>query len=210
MSTALIVTAYIEATCKRILPLLPHDSVICADGGYRIACDLGLDADYLIGDYDSMDQPERNDSIVLPKEKDMTDTEAAIDFAVEKGFTEIYVLGGIGGRFDHTMGNIGLLSKYCNTPVRIAFCDDINCVFMAGPGEHHIPSNLYKYLGVISHSDQTENITMEGVKYPLSGYTLKNNTSLGVSNEITTTEAIITFSSGKLLLILSNDSQDLK
>ena len=210
MYRALIVTAYIEHSCRQILKSINYDEVICADGGYKKASELGLHSDYLIGDYDSMEQPADKNCIVLPKEKDMTDTEAAIDYAVSKGNKMLYILGGLGGRFDHTMGNIGMLSKYCNTDVKIVICDDINCVFMSGPGTVRIPSNSYHYLGIISHSDKTENLSLKGVKYPLSNYQLENNTSLGVSNEITCDYAEVSFSSGKLLIILSNDSQDLK
>lgn len=210
MSTALIVTSYIGNSFSRILTCLSYDTVICADGGYKIACDAGIKADILIGDYDSMPLPDNRDCIVLPVEKDMSDTEAAIDLAVEKGFNNIMVLGGIGGRFDHTMGNIGLLSKYCNTRIKVCFLDDQNIVFMSGPDTIRIPQNNYKYLGILSHSDCTTGLTLKSVKYPLENYTLENNTSLGVSNEITGPYAEVSFTSGKLLMILSNDSQDLK
>ena len=69
--------------------------IICADAGYLIAQKLKLEPDILIGDYDSMPQPKNRQVIKLPVEKDMTDSEAAIDLAVSNGYTDITVLGGM-------------------------------------------------------------------------------------------------------------------
>ncbi len=205
MSKALIITAYLKSSCKQLLSKVNYDTVICADGGFAIAEKLGLKADILIGDYDSMPLPQNRNVIRLPMEKDMTDSEAAIDLAFSKGYDDILVIGGIGGRFDHTMGNIGILAKYCNTPATLAFGDDQNYIFMASPGEIIIPQNDYKYLGLISYSPVTSGLTLKGVKYPLQSFDLKNSTSLGVSNEITGQAAEIQFTSGQLLIVLSND-----
>jgi len=138
-------------------------------------------------------------------EKDMTDTEAAIDLAVSKGFIHLTILGGLGGRFDHTMGNIGMLAKYTGKLDHIAFVDGQNKVFMLLPGTHRVTSAGYPYLGVISYGGTAENVTLSGVKYPLTNHLLTNETSLGVSNEITFDAANISFTAGKLLIILSKD-----
>lgn len=205
MQKALIITAHVEHLEYIDLDFNQFDSIICADGGFLIAEKLGLSPTHLIGDYDSMKMPDVNGVIKLPMEKDMTDTEAAVDMAVELGFRHITVLGGLGGRFDHTMGNLGVLAKYCGKIESIAFIDGQNYVRMVPPGHYEMPKNPYKYLGIISYGDFAEKVTLRGVKYPLEDHFLTHETSLGVSNEITKEIAEISFASGKLLVILSKD-----
>lgn len=205
MTKTLIITSHIEALERVTLDIKGFDKVICADGGHITAKNLGITPDFLIGDYDSSSKPDRSDVILLPMEKDMTDSEAAIDFAVSEGFEHITLLGGLGGRFDHTMGNIGLLAKYCGKLKHLAICDGQNYVFMTSPGSVSIPQNEYKYLGIISYGGTSAGVTLKGVKYPLTDYTLTDATTLGVSNEITADTAEISFTSGKLLIILTKD-----
>lgn len=205
MQKVLIVTAHVEHLEYIHLDFDQYDAVICADGGLLIARELGLSPTHLIGDYDSMDMPDATDIIKLPMEKDMTDTEAAVDMAVALGYEYITVLGGLGGRFDHTMGNLGVLAKYCCKLDHFGFVDGQNYVRMVGPGRYELPKTAYSYLGVISYGDFAEGVTLRGVKYPLEDYFLTHDTSLGVSNEITADVAEISFTSGKLLVILSKD-----
>lgn len=205
MSKALIITAHVDQVDCIQLDFTQFQQVICADGGLRIAREIGLSPTHLIGDYDSIDLPDNDGVIQLPMEKDMTDTEAAIDLAVQQGAHHVIILGGLGGRFDHTMGNIGMLAKYTGKLEHIAFTDGQNYVFMALPGTVEIPKNHYKYLGIISYGDTAEKVTLRGVKYPLTDFALSNATSLGVSNEVTSDKATVSFTSGKLLLILSKD-----
>ena len=149
--------------------------------------------------------PEGRDVIRLPAEKDVTDSEAAIDLAISRGFRDITLLGGLGGRLDHTLGNLGMLAKYCGKVKRLVISDSRNYVFMMIPGVITIPKNDYKYLGIIAYGGPAENVTLSGVKYPLDHHLLTDHTTLGVSNEITASEACIEFTKGKLLVILSSD-----
>lgn len=205
MLKALIITSHIDKLEQISMDFTSFDAIICADGGFLIAKKLGLTPDLLIGDYDSCQQPADHSVIKLPMEKDMTDSEAAIDLAVSRGANHITVLGGLGGRFDHAMGNIGMLAKYCGRLEHMAFVDGQNYLFMITPGTINVPQNSYRFLGVISYGDHATGVTLRGVKYPLTDYCLTNTTTLGVSNEIISDHASITFTSGKLLVILSKD-----
>lgn len=207
MTKALIITSHVEHLNKINLDYSEFDTVICADGGFQIAQQLGLAPNILIGDYDSSPRPNLPDIIVLPMEKDMTDSEAAIDLAVSKGFRRITVLGGLGGRLDHTMGNLGMLAKYCGRLEHLAFVDGHNYVFMLPPGSFTVPANPYQYMGIISYGAFARDVTLRGVKYPLTNHFLTNDTTLGVSNEITAEEAAISFTEGRLLVILSGDAK---
>lgn len=205
MSKAIIVTGYLDSPHLLNTDLPEKAFVICADKGLLIARELGLKPNLLIGDYDSMAEPQDQDVIKLPTVKDMTDTEAAIDLAISRGFTELTVVGGLGGRFDHTMGNIGVLKKYLDKPVSICLVDDQNKVCLKAPGCFTVAPGIYRYLGLIAYDSPCTKLYVSGTRYPLRDHTLTNDTSLGVSNEITEEQAHISFTSGTLLVILSRD-----
>src|SRR3990167_2962187 len=93
-----------------------NDKIICADGGLRFAKKLGIKPDILIGDFDSLKKSDfsglnKNKTKVLrfPKEKDKTDTQLALEYALSSGAGEIIMLGSLGGRVDHMLANIHIL-----------------------------------------------------------------------------------------------------
>ena len=209
MSRCLIITSHIDGF--RSIPELRQEDwseVIAADGGLKLAENLGLEPTALIGDYDSMEKPDRDDLILLPREKDMTDTEAALDLAVSRGHKDIVSLGGLGGRFDHTMGNIGLLLKCADSGCRVSLEDGFNRVSVLNPGQYTVKRDRFYYLGLIAYGNPVIGLTVEGAKYPLNDYTLPANTTLGVSNEILGSSAKLSFLSGRLMVIQSNDAKE--
>ena len=211
--TCLIVTSRVDGAEQLNIDLSAYDAVICADRGLQVAEALDLLGDvpvYLIGDYDSGSPPTEAERaaasglVVLPTVKDMTDSEAAIDLAVSKGFERIHVLGGLGGRFDHSMGNLGMLAKYVEDPrvSELWFEDGQNRVFLKTPGTFR-----FDFFGLIAYGGPVEGLTITGAKYPLAGHTLTPDTTLGVSNEVAanTPFAEVTHTKGHLLVILSKD-----
>lgn len=92
-------------------PEEPEDLVIAADAGYRTCRELGIVPDLLLGDFDSMEQPEDFANIHRsPVEKDDTDTMLAVKTGLEQGCGEFYLYGGTGGRrLDHTLANLQTL-----------------------------------------------------------------------------------------------------
>lgn len=236
----LIVTSHVEGMERLAVDQREYDAVLCADGGLQVAEQLGLLDDtgteahpriYLLGDYDSgafpteAERAAADDLVVLPCVKDMTDSEAAIDYAVEHGFSVIRVLGGLGGRFDHAMGNLGMLAKYAGDPrvETLYFEDGQNLVFMKAPGTFRLsapgtalpeggPVNRFPYFGLIAYGGQVSGLTITGAKYVLTSFTLTSDTTLGVSNEVLGTAdgnpagyAEISHKQGNLLVILSRD-----
>ena len=220
--TCLIVTSRVDGAEQLNIDLSAYDAVICADRGLQVAEALDLLGDvpvYLIGDYDSGTPPTEAEQaaasglVVLPTVKDMTDSEAAIDLAVSRGYDVIHVLGGLGGRFDHSMGNLGMLAKYVEDPrvKELWFEDGQNRVFMKTPGTFRVPArgpeNRFDYFGLIAYSGAVEGLTITGAKYPLAGHTLTPDTTLGVSNEVAKDApfADVSHTKGHLLVILSKD-----
>jgi thiamine pyrophosphokinase len=93
------------------------DTIIAADGGANHLKKMEMVPDVLIGDLDSVSKGEvkRLETlgtrvIRFPVEKDETDLELSLGYALDQGFREILILAPFGGRLDQTLGNISLLS----------------------------------------------------------------------------------------------------
>ena len=179
--------------------------IIAADRGYKLAEELEIIPDGFVGDFDSFDGdiPESVEVHRSKPEKDDTDTMLAVKLAIVKGCTNILLLGGMGGRFDHTFANIQTLVYACENGCRMSMCDNGNFVTALGKGVHNFTASESGYFSLFAVSDELDIEYMRGTKYPLENYTLKNSFPLGVSNEITDGKAVISIRSGKALLIWS-------
>ncbi|WP_299295828.1 thiamine diphosphokinase [uncultured Mobiluncus sp.] len=145
--------------------------------------------------------------IILPAAKEVTDSEAAVDLAYSRGYRHIDVIGGLGGRLDHTLGNLGILAKFAHTPARLRWIDGYNMVSLVGPGTHMVPRNDYQYFGLIPFDGDVEGLTLTGTRYLVEDFTLVRGSTRGVSNEITGQFATVSFTSGRLLMVSSRDLQ---
>ena len=185
-----------------------YDYLICADGGEMIAAQLGPQPDCVVGDFDSDRTTERFDCLYItyPAEKDLTDSEAALLHAVERGCRDITVIGGIGGRLDHTVGSIAMLLKFAKDVDHLEFRDGNNAMFLLTNGEAMLhPSDDYKYFGLWSIDPVATGVTITGAKYPLTNAVLPRDTTLGISNEITGSAAHIIVRDGTVLVMRSRD-----
>jgi len=202
-----IITSYMEGNASPLDEITEEDMVICADNGCNIAKNHHIMPDVLIGDFDSLlgDFPAGTEVISLPVEKDDTDTLACIKHAIEKGYKEILVMGGIGGRLDHTMANLQSLRYGLDYGVFIELRDEKNIATMHLPGELIIERRPGFQISLFSFSDSCSGVCTKGLKYPLDHYTLTQGFPLGISNEFTGELAKISFQSGILLVILSKD-----
>jgi thiamine pyrophosphokinase len=105
--------------------------LIAADGGYDFLKKSSLEADILIGDFDSIKVlPNHHKIIKHPVEKDDTDTFLAYKTAYDIGYRNFIIYGGIGGRLDHTMANLQLLANIAQSGGRGFLLGD-NCVVTA-------------------------------------------------------------------------------
>lgn len=186
----LILTGYIPNIENIEINKNEFDFIIAADKGYEYSAKIGIHPDLIIGDFDTAVSPtfvgEQTKLITLPAEKDMTDTEAALDIAATKQPSSITILGGLGGRFDHTMGNISLLSKY-DLPITIR--DEKNSVILLRPGRYFVAKNEYKYISLVPFTPSVSGLSIKGAKYSLNNAELTHDNTLGISNEIIGTYA---------------------
>lgn len=209
-NTCLILLSYMECVTPDMAQDLAEtaDYIIAADGGQNRAREFGLQPDCVIGDFDSTTLDEDFDCIYItyPAEKDLTDTEAALTHALEKGCRNVILLGGMGGRLDHTMGNIGLLDKYYSSFDHMEFIDGKNRMELLKDSGRSLERNSrYKYFGLVSLNAEASGIDIRGAKYELTGASLERASTLGVSNEFEEDTVEIRVQDGTLLIVRSAD-----
>lgn len=205
---SILVTSHIErlSSIGRLeLDLPSYANIIAIDGGMEFCTELGLSPIYYVGDYDSATTQIPIGATVLPKEKDISDTEAGIVLAKSIKSSYLIIVGGQGGRFDHSFGNLCLLNKYGSHFHDMVMVDGQNIIRLLSPGTYNIRNTSHPYVGLLSFSEATSGLTLTGFKYPLSDFTMTNAMNRGISNEILGEKATISFRSGKLLLIYSRD-----
>lgn len=168
-----------------------YDYIVAADSGYISAQKLGIIPDIIIGDFDSADFPETSiETIVLPAEKDDTDTMLACNLAIKQGCKHLTIVGGTGGRADHFLSNVFSLESFKDKGIDSVLTDGDNEITVL-KNETVVIVNSNKYLSLFSVGECT--VSLSGCKYPLTNHLLTGkNPSFAVSNEIIDHEAVIT------------------
>ena len=183
------------------------DIIIAADSGYSNARTLGVTPQILLGDFDSLGTiPEDISEIIsVPAEKDFTDTQMAIDTALSKGADEIIIIGGLGGRLDHTLSNLSILEYLHSKNVKGLITDGNDRVRYLKNDSIIILRSEYKYISLIARSEKVKGVEIAGCKYPLKNAQLSDKYQFAVSNEIEGNCAFISVKKGAVLIIESKD-----
>lgn len=184
------------------------DISISADCGYKNAKKLGVSIDFAVGDFDSGDKaelPREAEIIEVPAEKDFTDTQLAVDVALEQGADFITIIGGLGGRLDHTLSNLAILEKLWSMGIRAMITDGKNRARYIERTSELVPKSLFKYLSLIAADENVKGVSLEGCKYPLKNAKLTRTNQFAVSNEILKNCALVSVKKGGLYIIESKD-----
>lgn len=186
--------------------------IISADGASNALFKMGLSPDYLVGDMDSIEdkvlsyfKEEGKEVIIFPREKNQTDTEIAIDFAKDRGFKEVILLGALGNRIDHTLGNIGLLFYGREKSIEITIMDSKNKMYLLKEGGNILKTNKDQIVSFIAFAGDVKGITLKGFKYPLIDYDLQVGSSRCISNIAVSKEPSVEVKKGFLIAIESMD-----
>ncbi|MDD5524240.1 MAG: thiamine diphosphokinase [Smithella sp.] len=191
---------------KKIAGMENH-LVICCDGGARNFQYLGIKPDVIIGDMDSIDPAQlasySDQGIKIIKysaNKDFTDTELALDYALDLNPDAIFIWGALGGRVDHTLANVFLLCKGQEKGINTYLIDEYGEAFVLDKKAVFI-NEAGKTVSLLALSPRVTGITLKGFLYSLEKSTLKMGETRGVSNIINEARASISVRSGKLLVI---------
>lgn len=164
--------------------------IIGCDGGCKVLGDLNINYDLALGDFDSFSESLINPNITKMKfksEKDESDLELALDYALKLDPEKILIYNATGKRIDHLLASINLLKKYKNN--NIIILDEDNEISVSSSAV--FLRNYYKYISFFSIAEETV-ISLRGFKYNLDNYHLSQQDSLCLSNEITTVGHLIT------------------
>ncbi len=190
------------------------DLIIAADSGAATALQYGRVPAIVVGDFDSLDtdllrQLSEKGSQVRQAavEKNETDTELAVQAAIEQGATSITLLGALGGeRFDHTMANILLLADIETVPAKIVDGPS-TCWLLRGPGSSFINGQKGDLLSLLPLTGDATGVRTKGLYYPLHGETLRFGKPRGVSNVLTQEHAEVSLVGGMLLVVHTDTSE---
>ena len=176
------------------------DFVIAADGGYEALNRLGVKADLVVGDFDSLGYvPTGADIVQHPVRKDDTDTLLAIRLGLERGYSNFVITGALGGRLDHTFANLQALLFLRDHGARGILYGDGTVVTAVTNGS--ITINGQGTLSVFTMDATAEGVTLKDVSFPTERVTLTNGFPIGVSNEFIGKPATISVEKGTLLVM---------
>ena len=182
--------------------LKKDDFMVFCDSGLKHLSALGVIPDLIVGDFDSFDDPKLEvETIVLPCEKDDTDTVFAAREAARRGFDDFLIIGAVGARLDHTLGNVYILSLLDAMGKRGVIIDDYSEMELVKDKKVFI-EDKYSYFSLINISGTAKGITIKNAKYPLEDAEIKCSYQYGISNEVLAgNTAEISVKEGSLLLI---------
>ena len=213
-----------------------NDFVIAADAGLRYLEQVGIPADLVIGDFDTLEEIPTGANVVrLSCEKDDTDMLAAVREGIKAGYKEFHIYGGTGGRIDHTLANLQVLAYlagngmqgflHCPQNVLLRPVDKKlkNCGYNKMPqntpkqesvitaitdGELSFLPVPYGYISVFSYSEKAEGVYLQGLKYPLENAVLTNTFPIGTSNEFIGKKSRIAVKSGTLMVVFPKEAKE--
>ncbi len=192
------------------------DWIIGADGGAAQALAWGLEPDLVIGDMDSLADEDRATLagrgcrfLEHPRAKDETDLELALTYAVGEGAREIVVLGALGGRLDHTLANVLLLTLPPLQGVSVRIADgDREALLVRSGGAVRLRGNPGDLVSLLPLGGDARGVTTRGLAWALRGEPLRFGFSRGVSNEMMAHEASVEVEDGFLLVVHGPPQED--
>lgn len=178
-----------------------YDVVFAVDRGLDFFARTGLVPDYIVGDFDSVEDSvlvqywpgevrtsmqgsrtemgesaaqERRPIIVkLNPEKDDTDTGHAIQMALDLGCDSIHVFGATGTRLDHVLGNLQLLGLALRRQTECFLIDPWNRIRLIDRETVLRKDTQFgAYVSLIPYTPQVTGLTLTGFKYPLERHTM--------------------------------------
>lgn len=209
MSAALVFAAApVRATARlrRRLTTLDSAFVVAADAGAATAFELGFTPDLVVGDFDSIDpatlerlQARAVPMEVLPRDKDATDGELAIQRALQQQPSELLLVGFLGGpRLDQELASVLLLGRV-DLPATLLDGANEGRVLRAGQTAEWSaePAEIVSLIPLVENAT---GVRTHGLRWPLDGDKLRFGSTRGVSNEPCADRVAVSLENGLLLV----------
>lgn len=201
-------------TGQWVQPFLKRASaLIAADGGLHHLRSLGIKPDVVIGDMDSIDPPllaELRASgaklIVHPTDKDASDLELALKYAVANYDGEILVFGALGGRLDQLLANVLLLTDIGLRDREVRIVEEHQQAWVMTPGIGRFAGKAGDLVSLLPLQGDVHVEGTSGLKWQLRNERLIYGQSRGVSNIMTEESAIVEVKQGTLLCIYTSNA----
>jgi thiamine pyrophosphokinase len=181
--------------------------IIAADGGSRHLAALNVRPDLVVGDMDSLPASVGEDwqtagtrIITHPAEKDETDLELALLYAVLHYEEPVLVFGAMGGRLDHMMGNLLLLAHPALVGREVKLVEPFQRAWLVD-ADTRIQGEVGDLVSLIPLNDDVEIGRTMGLKWKLEQEALRFGLARGISNVMTESQASVEVLSGLLLCI---------
>lgn len=193
------------AGMSKAIPLVENAHYIGIDHGAVCCMHQQIPMIIAIGDFDSVcaedyEQLKKYTKVnKLSANKNETDSEEAILYALQEGYDDIVLYGSLGGRIDHELANLYLL---IHRDLPITLMDEQNSIQVLKPGSYKVKKQ-FKYLSFLALEDSC--ITQSGVVYPLELCKLTTKDIFPISNEICEDFARITLHYGRMLMMQTED-----
>jgi thiamine pyrophosphokinase len=166
-----------------------------------------VDPEVVIGDMDSLD-PETAEDLVrrgtrisgYPPEKDETDTQLALQYALSLEPEEIRIFGAMGGRIDHTLANLSILKIALDQGVPTRLVDEW-CEILMIRDSCVLEGEAGQTVSLFPFSSAVTGITLRGFAYPLENNAMEIGRPYGISNVLTDQRGFISLADGILLVI---------
>lgn len=182
--------------------LSADDYIIFCDSGLKHMENLRVQPSLIVGDFDSYENPQLDvETIVLPCEKDDTDTVYAVKEAIKRGYDNFLLIGVVGARLDHTLGNVSILLYLDSLGKKGCIIDDFSKMKIVSNEPAYIEDS-YSFFSLLNISGTAKGITIENAKYPLENGEITCEYQYGISNEVLCGEtAKVSVDKGRALLI---------
>ena len=178
------------------------DFIVFCDSGLKHLESLQVKPGLIVGDFDSHDNPHLGvETIVLPCEKDDTDTVFAVKEALKRGFDDFLLIGVVGARLDHTLGNVSILLMLDKAGKKGKIIDDFSEMEIISNEPAYVDDS-FAYFSLLNITGTAKGITIENAKYPLVNAEITSEYQYGISNEVLQgNKAKVGVKKGELLLI---------
>lgn len=193
--------------------LQSSDYLIAADGGANHLLRMGILPEIVIGDLDSIGEDtlfELTSADVEIKQysedKDETDLELALRYAVELRPSTVLIVGALGGRLDQTLANLSILTDPTLPGIDIRMDDGVEEVFFCRAvaskgGQAEVQGRSGDVVSLVPWNALVEGVATEGLQWPLYSETLFPSKSRGISNVMLGNTASVHIQTGLLLIV---------